>query len=295
MSLSITLGERVSKLGHREQQLVFESEKAPLLITLKSIEKDTWGQMQAMLWHAELEVKYITSGKAVITIEDKEYSVKKGDIIIVNPYESHKMTTDGVNYYILLCSTKYFLKKFDSSDFYEICMPFISGQLKFESVVTNPEIGETLKKICQAKELKYSYVAQESLLNYFFAQLFSCVNTYSVGIDKALLLREKNKIEPAIQYIDSNISEELDIEKLASLCHVNKFYFSRLFKRALKVTPHDYISKIREEKAEYLLLCTDKKISAIAKEIGLNDEFYFSRWFKKRHGISPNEYRAKGK
>jgi xylan 1,4-beta-xylosidase len=245
-----------------------------------------------MLWHPEIEIKVITSGSATITIEDKDFFVKEGDILLVNPFESHKMIADNVSYYILLCSPKYFLKKFDNNDFYDICMPFINGQLRFPNVITDQVVAEIIIEIFNAKKLKYSYISQEGLLNHLFAYMFSNIETYSVGIEKALYLREKSKIEPAIQYIEEHIEEDMDIDKLASLCHVNKFYFSRLFKSAMMITPHDYVNMVREQKAEHDLLCTTKKISQIAKEIGINDEYYFSRWFKKRHGISPNEFRT---
>lgn len=277
--------------AYKEQEIDFRSSRVPLSIELKKNSPSNF-KNNVMLWHPEIEIKVITEGSAVITIEENEYRVKKGDILLANPFESHKMNNDKVGYYILLCSPKYFLKKFDNNDFYDICMPFVNGQLRFPNVITDKKVAEIIVEIFNAKKLKYSYISQEGLLNHLFSYMFSNIETYSVGIEKALYLREKSKIEPAIKHIEEHIEEDLDIDKLASLCHVNKFYFSRLFKSAMMITPHEYVNMVREQKAEYDLLCSNKKISQIAKEIGISDEYYFSRWFKKRHGISPNEYRV---
>lgn len=279
----------------KEDKIIFDTDKLPLTVGTSSLAPDVSMPILGLRWHDEIEIKYVLEGDITVTIEEDDYAVKKGETIIINPFESHKTKAgkNGATYLMLICSPKFFLKKFNNNDFYDVCVPYINGQKKFPNLVNNKKVSETLLKIDENKDLKYSYIAQEGLINYLFAVLFSETVFKSVEIEQAILFREKSKIEPAIAYIKDHLGEDLDIVKLSELCSVNKFYFSRLFKSALKVTPHEYITKFREEKAEKELLCSNKKISEIANDVGFNDEFYFSRWFKKRHGISPNEYRAK--
>lgn len=279
----------------KEDKINFESDRIPLSIGVSTLNPKTDVPTLGMRWHNEIEIKYVLEGEITVIVEESEYKVKKGETILINPFESHKTISgvDGAKYLMLICSPKFFLKKFNNEDFYDICVPYINGQKRFPNIIDNKKISEILMTINENNELKYYYIAQEGLVNFLFSVLFSETKMDLVDIEDAIFIREKSKIEPSIEYIREHLSEELDIIKLSELCCVNKFYFSRLFKTALKITPHEYITKLREEKAEMELLCSEKKISEIAKEVGFNDEFYFSRWFKKRHGVSPNEFRAK--
>ena len=52
-----------------------------------------------------------------------------------------------------------------------------------------------------------------------------------------------------------------------------------------------YVLKKRIDRARYLIITTDKKISDIASECGFNDMSYFSKIFKRNFNVSPTEYK----
>ena len=68
-------------------------------------------------------------------------------------------------------------------------------------------------------------------------------------------------------------------------------YFRKIFEELYQEPPHHYLMQCRLQKAEYLLITSELKISEIASSCGFQDEFYFSRLFKKYIGISPLNYR----
>ncbi|WNQ10016.1 AraC family transcriptional regulator [Paenibacillus aurantius] len=98
------------------------------------------------------------------------------------------------------------------------------------------------------------------------------------------------KINRVLQYIDSHLAESVTVEELAKLVHFHPNYFIRFFKTMLGSPPILYITKRRMEKAKTLLVTTDKSISEIAEEVGLQLH-YFSRAFRGHSGFSPTEYR----
>ena len=79
--------------------------------------------------------------------------------------------------------------------------------------------------------------------------------------------------------------------KTAELCGISEFYFIKLFKKSLGISPQEYYAKIIIDKSTYLLINTDYSISEIATLCGIEDALYFSRMFKKHTGISPRAYR----
>ncbi|WP_248929834.1 AraC family transcriptional regulator [Paenibacillus hamazuiensis] len=102
------------------------------------------------------------------------------------------------------------------------------------------------------------------------------------------------KINTILEYIDRHLAEPISVETLSKLVHFHPNYFMHVFKTMLGDSPIHYINKKRVEKARQLLLTTDRPVSEIAENLGL-ELYYFSRMFKKWTGMSPSEYRAQSR
>ena len=72
---------------------------------------------------------------------------------------------------------------------------------------------------------------------------------------------------------------------------MSPYYFSRLFKRCLQQSPHEYILTLRLDKAKYLLTSTNQTIAEISQEVGFLSDTGFINAFKNRVGISPGKFR----
>ena len=102
---------------------------------------------------------------------------------------------------------------------------------------------------------------------------------------------ELPKLYKAVQIMKSECHIRRSNEELARLCGLSKFYFIKLFKKSLGVSPQEYYAELIIDKSSHLLLNTDYNISEIAKLCGFEDALYFSRMFKKHTGVSPGTYR----
>ena len=85
---------------------------------------------------------------------------------------------------------------------------------------------------------------------------------------------------------------ELQIFELSSISQMSEKNFRRIFKALYGQTPYAFLQKYRIEKAEILLIHTDKSISEIALSCGFSDVYSFSHCFKRHFGISPQGYRT---
>ena len=109
--------------------------------------------------------------------------------------------------------------------------------------------------------------------------------------------RGRDIASEAISYINDNYtSPGLTITSVAEYLHLNRTYFSEVFKKETGMTAISYINDLRLKKALYLLMETNLTVSQIAEEIGM-DFVWFSKLFKSSHGESPAKFRAthKGK
>jgi AraC-like DNA-binding protein len=91
---------------------------------------------------------------------------------------------------------------------------------------------------------------------------------------------------------DARYREPLDVRDLARAAHLSEAHFSREFRRAFGVTPHQYLLTRRLERAAALLRNTDRSVAEICLAVGLHSLGSFTTSFGRAFGLSPTAYRA---
>ncbi|MGO4374190.1 helix-turn-helix transcriptional regulator, partial [Paenibacillus sp. MCAF20] len=94
-----------------------------------------------------------------------------------------------------------------------------------------------------------------------------------------------------LSYIDNHADGPLTIDQIADNFNYSPNYFFRYFKSAFGISPHQYIIKIRMEKAKQLLLTTDWTTARIASELGM-ERSHFSRLFLASTDMTPRQFRS---
>ena len=97
------------------------------------------------------------------------------------------------------------------------------------------------------------------------------------------------------RYIDNHFKEDLTLDHLARLAHLNKYYLSHSFRREFGVSPINYLISRRVDESRFLLRKTDHSLSLIAEILGFSSLSYFSQCFRRVEGISPTEYRKQNR
>jgi AraC family transcriptional regulator len=98
-------------------------------------------------------------------------------------------------------------------------------------------------------------------------------------------------IQKTLDYIETNISEEFDIEQLAKEASLSLFYYQRLFSRLVKRPVREYIKLRRLSRACELLDNKQRRILEIALDHGFGSHETFTRAFKEAYGMTPEQYR----
>jgi AraC-like DNA-binding protein len=100
-----------------------------------------------------------------------------------------------------------------------------------------------------------------------------------------------NRFAFVVEYIKSNIHEDITIDKLSNLCYMSKPNFFRCFKREFGISPVDFVIQERIKAAKKLLKDINVTISQACYSVGINNLSYFFKLFKRIEGITPNEFR----
>jgi len=101
------------------------------------------------------------------------------------------------------------------------------------------------------------------------------------------------EIKAMQNYIEKHIEARVTVDFLADRCAMNRINFSRRFKRATKVSPVDYIQRVKIEAAKRGLEAGRKNINEVMYAVGYTDVKAFRTVFKKVAGLTPLEYRLK--
>ena len=94
-------------------------------------------------------------------------------------------------------------------------------------------------------------------------------------------------------FIDDHLDRPLSVDELAERAHLSRYHFIRLFRRYFYVTPHQYLTRKRLERARGLLADTELTITEICFAVGFESVGSFSTLFHRDVGWSPSIYRAR--
>lgn len=113
------------------------------------------------------------------------------------------------------------------------------------------------------------------------------------AIQKSIQESEQNLnqlLREIIAHMDDHPEDHFQVEELARCSGVTPTIFYQQFKTHTSLSPLQYITKNRMEKARRLLATGEMEIRDVAGEVGYQDVYYFNRVFKKMIGIPPYRY-----
>ena len=100
--------------------------------------------------------------------------------------------------------------------------------------------------------------------------------------------------QESIDYIEENLSEALDIEKIARKAALSPFYYQRIFGAVCGMSVGDYIRARRMTLAAQRLTSTEEKVIEVALAYGYDSPDSFAKPFGRFHGITPSQAREPG-
>ncbi len=107
------------------------------------------------------------------------------------------------------------------------------------------------------------------------------------------LVKPYQELEQVLAYVLEHYPERLRIEDLAKQVHLSVSQFDRKFKRLFRMTPLQYVLRVRINAASQALLHSDRPIATIADETGFYDQSSFTKHFAKQTGLTPRQFRRR--
>lgn len=242
--------------------------------------------------HSCSELFYVVNGSGVFVAEGVEFPVNKNDMVIINPHIQHtekSWSASPLEYIVLGIDGLMFSFENMMAVQEGISMQTASGAVYKYNMQRNyvyAYLNIMLEEISH-KEENYEAVCQNLLEVLLFCMLRN--DNLSIIKDKNTALnRECTQIK---NYLDANYAENITLDTLASLTHMNKYYMAHAFASYTGLSPINYLIQKRVQEGKSLLESTTLSIAQVSETLGFSSQSYFSQAFKKATGKTPIQYR----
>jgi AraC-like DNA-binding protein len=245
-------------------------------------------------FHDMYEIYFLISGNVDYFIDRKIYLLEYGDLLVINNREIHKPSIKSIDNYERI------IIEFDPS----ILSPFCSSDFNLLSCFTNRQKGEQNRISLNKDQIEEIYKLFENFENlkdnpsegsdilkftYLIELLVFLNKAFSTNKSAEKRLKVPKKILPILDYIDSNLEDDLTLATIASKFYIDKYHLSRIFKNITGINIHDYILSKRIAKAKQLL-SSGRNILDSCQMSGFKNYTTFIRTFKSIVGTLPKDY-----
>lgn len=265
-----------------QHELIIPDEGLPFKLFL--FEGASGGYVREKHWHTSVEIFAVQEGTLTFYLNEKEYPLKAGELILINSNEIHSIHAPVKNRTVVLQIP---LKQFEDYFTAPYFIRFAGADAGKDNQVLHRQVGR-LYKACTERGAGFEFKAR----SVYYEILYILVNDYLVteaGEKEIRYNRRLEKLSKITGYMRDHYTEDLKLSEIASAFGYSEAYLSRLFRKCAKVNFKTYLQDIRMTYAYRELLNTEHTISQIALDNGFCSSRSFSREFQKRYGSLPSE------
>ncbi len=246
--------------------------------------------------HTECELSIFISGSGTYTVGNKDYSFSDGDMFLFASNEAHCITdiTSNLNLLNIQFEPRILWENADTAELLNI---FNMRNSNFKNKVSSSDV--VLKNLIldiekELSQKEFGYIIRTKHL--LFSALIHITRTYDYvekNVEYTFHRSTTKKIKEAITYIDSNLDTDLTLAGIADHVCMAKTYFSSEFKKFNGISPWEYITIKRVEKAIKLIQNTNMTKLEIAEQCGFSSSSNFYKTFFNITGKKPSDYEDK--
>lgn len=248
--------------------------------------------------HTAFEITMVLCGSGIYSTKLTEFDFKSGDIFFFSTDEYHWIKTLDTDAEFI---NIHFEPRFIWSDNFgisnkELIKIFFSRKKKPMNKITNTSsqiIRELIFKIENEENTQnpeYETMLKIHLINILIEMIRSYDGQLS-ELDISYNTQTLSYMEAALSYIDEHLDSDLTLEVLSDVAHMSKTYFCGQFRKLNGISPWEYITIKRIERAISYIETTDLTKLEIAVKCGYNNTSNFYHAFKRVTGKTPSDYK----
>lgn len=217
---------------------------------------------------------YVIAGKGRYTVGGKTYGVSAGQAFLIKPGELTYYKADDVSPW------EYRWVAFDGIDARDIINRI---GLSEEYVITTPQPREFESSLIEIME-EFDSGSEFRILSCFYRAMAQLERRAGPSTF------EDEYLQKAVYYIQNNYSYRVKISDIARYVGIDRTYLYKIFIKAEKISPKQYLMMVRINAAKNMLRAKSYSVGEIALSCGFIDSPSFCNSFKKVTGVTPRQF-----
>ncbi|MCM2998495.1 AraC family transcriptional regulator [Paenibacillus cellulositrophicus] len=246
--------------------------------------------------HEAYELYLLLRGNVNFYIENSCFRLEPGDLLVIHPDEMHRsFSLDDSEYErITINLQKSYLNSLSTSS--TNLSDCFDNRPKGKGNIVHLDESRRKQFLQIANHLE-DVIASDAygsdvLANSYIAQLLVLTNAVFKNADFTPRDIMPELVRKTMDYIESNLSQNISLEHLSAAFYLNSTYISRQFKKHTGLTLRSYILERRISLAKSYLR-EGFSITEACFQSGFSDYANFIRSFTKIAGISPGKFAKK--
>lgn len=215
-------------------------------------------------------IHYIVSGAGTFSSHGFTHHLHAGDLFVIRPYELTYYEADR------------------DTPWHYIWIGFQTGVSEIsileQDVFHFPDAGALFHSLLEANQMVQG---RES---YLCGKIWELLSLFQQKIGRSTL-SPSDYVLQAINFMQRNYMDGIQISQLAKQLNLDRCYFSTLFRNQTGKSPKQYLTDLRLTHAATLMREHGYRPGDAAVAAGYTDVCCFSKMFKHKYGVSPNLYR----
>ncbi len=236
------------------------------------IEKCSASQAWAAVAHDWYILHFVVSGKGKFKSDRGEFKLSENEVFIIKPEEIsyYEADKDAPWQYIWICFRA------------KAKMPEI---IKMRDVFEAPYLKKCFFDAVERPDALENVLGYEEFL---LAKIWEIISLIKMKEESSAL--QGNYVKHALNIIETEFQTGITVNDISDRLYLNRTYFTKIFKAAMKESPGIYLHAHRMNTAANLLRSKNLPTATVAASVGFFDVSSFSRAFKSFFGISPGKY-----
>lgn len=258
-------------------------------------------------YHQDLEMIYVDRGSAFVSVMQKDYELKEGQLAIIgcnhihSYYESDtkdRLGEDVTKFYIMRINWDFLKIYGDDEDLQKQLYPILFDINIIDTY--NAPMFKEVKSIFA--KLHLEKIADNDgkmffLLSYLYLLMGIIIRGMSfddsLDVNYKQMEKEHELLSKVNEFIFREYQSGIDLTMISTALGYSEFHFSRQFKRFTGITFKQYLTHYQISMAKEDVLESKLTIAEIAYKHGFNSVKTFNRLFKSYYGVAPTVYRQK--
>lgn len=226
---------------------------------------------------------FLLEGKAALQVDDEQYQMGIDDLVIINKHQSFNLKNTKNSLLFHFSISDFLLSQaFDVENVSFNCNSMKNSNNNYDLI---------RKKIAEIIDL---FLFENEKTNFLqLSHIYYLLNELSslFIVQSSQEVERSDRITQVLKTIKERYYENISLQEMADLVHMDVAYFSKFFKKKMGLNYRDYVTQIRMGFALRDMAQTDKTITRISIDNGFFSVNSFNKKFKELYNQTPSEYR----